>query len=349
MEHRTTRRSLLTLAGGASLALAGAIPRRPLAAAGDPPSRSARGSSGLPWPSGMCGRRITAEAVEEIDEQEEFRGRKLDVQTTFAHWRNGWEGWLDAPYWRRGLPELLVERGIRNSHSVPLLCAGSEGAFAECAQGDFDPYHRTIALRLRDLGGPPPIVRLGWEATQRSYPWNALRDTSPGYGRYKDAFRRIADIYRREIPGCQIDWNNLRRPRVDIADIYPGDDWVDIVGADLYWNEETEGRDDDWEAFANNRHEDGPAGPVPYAEFAISRGKMIGVAEWGVTNRDRKPYSPYDSDVYIEGMWDFFRRYKDHLSYECYFNRDGGKGDHRIHPADVNPRASAAYRALWRP
>jgi hypothetical protein len=51
--------------------------------------------------------------------------------------------------------------------------------------------------------------------------------------------------------------------------------------------------------------------------------------------------------VYVRGTWDFFNRYKDVLGYECYLNRRGEHGDHRTHPAEYNPRASAAYRRLW--
>jgi hypothetical protein len=299
--------------------------------------------------SGMCGSRITGKAAEEIDGQEEYRGRRLDVQTTFSHWRKGWEGWVDAPFWRAGLPEVLAERGIRVSHSTPLLCAGSEGRFDECARGEFDQYHRTVARRWGEIGHPAPIIRLGWEATHKGYPWNALQDPTPGYQRYKDAFRRVADVYRRELPGCEIDWNNLRRPRADITKLYPGDDWVDIVRADIYCNEPMLETDDAWEAFANGLDRSGgPAGPVPYLEFAASRGKRFGVAEWGVTNVDGTPNSPYDSGRYVRGMWEFFDRYRDRLRYECYYNRDGDNGDHRIHPPDRNPRASAAYGALWR-
>jgi hypothetical protein len=57
----------------------------------------------------------------------------------------------------------------------------------------------------------------------------------------------------------------------------------------------------------------------------------------------------YDSARFVRGMWDFFNRYKDLLSYECYFNSRGEHGDHRIDPAEYNPRASAAYRRLWNP
>ena len=352
MTDRVSRRSLLALAGGLVAQGCAGGPAAPAAgpAAGTRPSGPGR--SGLPWMSGMTGSVLTREAAGEIDALEAFRGRAMDVQTTFANWREGWGRWLEAPFWRRGLPELLAERGIRVAHSTPLLCRGAEGRFAEAARGEFDGHHRTVARRWKDLGHPAPIVRLGWEATDGNYPWSPLRDPSPGFGRYKDAFRRIADVYRHELPGCEIDWNNLRRPRLHVEKIYPGDDWVDLVGADLYGNgPRAVATDEDWAAYADGTDPDGggPAGPVPYAEFAISRGKRLAVAEWGVTNLDRDPSGPYDSARYIQGMWAFFGRYKDALRYECYFNRGGGNGDHRVYPPEYNPRASAAYRELWHP
>jgi hypothetical protein len=274
----------------------------------------------------------------------------MDVQTTFANWHRGWERWVNAPFWRGGLPELLAERGIRVAHSTPLLCAGSEGQFAEAARGDFDQYHREVARRWKDLGHPTPIIRLGWETTLQHYPWNALRDETPGFGKYKEAFRRIADIYHHELPGCEIDWNNLRRPQVDVRKVYPGDDWVDIIGADLYGNKpKAVVSDTDWDEYANNLDNDGPGGPVPFIQFALSRKKKFSVAEWAVTNIDDDPESPYDSARYVRGMWEFFNAFPEQLAYECYFNRHGENGDHRIFPPEFNPKASAAYRKLWHP
>jgi hypothetical protein len=285
--------------------------------------------------------------VAEIDALEVYRSRPLDVQTTFANWRRGWDKWLSAPFWRNGLPELLAERGIRISHSTPLLCEGANGQFAECARGDFDDFHRSAARRWHDLGHPAPIIRLGWETTLERYPWNALQDTSSDYQRYKDAFRRIADIYHHELPGCLIDWNNLRRPQADITKIYPGDDWVDIIGADLYGNRPAVESDEDWEKFNRATSAGGPASPSTFADFARSRGKKFGVAEWAITNLNKEPNGRYDSPRYIRGMWEFFVQNQDILAYECYFNREGDRGDHRLYPDDSNPRASATYRQLW--
>ncbi len=295
----------------------------------------------------MTGRVLTGEAAAEIDDMEAFRGRAFNVQTTFANWRQGWDYWVDAPFWRNGLPELLAERGIRVSHSTPLLCKGSDGQFDECIRGDFDQYHRTVARRWKDLGHLTPIIRLGWETTQAGRAWGVQHDTSPGYQRYKDAFRRIADVYRHELPSCLIDWNNLRRPHVPVPEIYPGDDCVDIVSADLYGNRPAVETEEDWTSYANNKRAGGPAGPFPFLEFARSRGKRFAVPEWAVTNFDREPNGKFDSPVYIRGMWQFFQSCGSDLLYECYFNRRGSNGDHRVFPEEYNPRASAAYRELW--
>src|SRR3954453_14865541 len=134
MARPVSRRSLLALAGGLATQ-AGCFGS---AAAPLPPGGN---RSGLPWMSGICcGRVITADAAAEIDKLEAFRGRRMDVQTTFSEWRRGWDAWLDAPVWRNGLAELLARRGMRVSAATPLLCVGSEGRFADGARGDFDAY-----------------------------------------------------------------------------------------------------------------------------------------------------------------------------------------------------------------
>ena len=214
----------------------------------------------------------------------------------------------------------------------------------EWPKSSLDACYRTIARRWKDLGHPTPIVWLGWGTTQGTCPWNALQDHSPGFGLYKDTLKRIADVYRHELPGCEIEWNHLRQPHIHVGQLYLGDDWVDIVGADL----KAVVTDADWDEFARRTEPGGgPGGPIPFVELALSRGKRFAVAKWAVTNVDDDPASPYDLARYVRGMWDFFNRYKDVLSYECYFNRRGEHGDHRTYPAEYNPRASAAYRRLW--
>ena len=361
MDRPVARRSLLTLAGGLLLqSCAAGSPAQaagrksdsaaPAAARPVAAKRSSGAShSGLPWMSGITGSVLTRDAADEIDALESFRGRKMDVQTTFANWHLGWDKWLKAQFWRAGLPQLLAERGIRVAHSTPLLCGGSEGQFAECARGDFDEYHRTIAKRWKELGHPTPIIRLGWETTLEHYPWNALRDDTPGYGKYKDAFRRIADIYHHELPGCEIDWNNLRGRRPTCASSTPATTgstssaptstatgrarlFLTPIGTRSPTTSRTTARAD------RSRSSSSPSRARRSSRWRNGPSPTSTTTRTALTTRPLRPRHV--------GVLQRLRRAPE---LRVYFNRKGENGDHRIYPSDFNPRASAAYKKAWQP
>ena len=75
-------------------------------------------------------------------------------------------------------------------------------------------------------------------------------------------------------------------------DAYPGDDYVDFVGMDIYDLDPPSLDEASWEARCN-----GVAGICKLMEFARAHGKRVAVGEWGVascgTNRAATTRSSY--------------------------------------------------------
>ncbi|MCB0403238.1 MAG: hypothetical protein KDD51_00530 [Bdellovibrionales bacterium] len=157
-------------------------------------------------------------------------------------------------------------------------------------RGDFDRDLREYARNAK-LTGSPLIMEFAPEANGRWYPWNGLWNgggETTGYGdpaladgpeRYRDAYRRVIDIFRVEgvenvtwvfhvdsQPKPTADWNKM-------ALYYPGDEYIDWIGISVfgaqfpwdYWNSFTQVMDQAYDEFA-----------------AISPNKPLAVVEFGV-------------------------------------------------------------------
>jgi hypothetical protein len=189
------------------------------------------------------------------------------------------------------------------------------------------------------------------------YPWswedlpNEAPDTPAEANNFKNFWNRIAVIYKNELPGVKMDLNVLRDCVRPLGTWCPSE--ADIISVDSY------------NSFGTAFYEQGPAnfmgsyvpatgwakGPRGIAEFALSRGKMWAVPEWGVTIRDLSASSPANSPLFIRAMWNLFNEFKGHLYFECYFQGSSKAPYHDIFEADTPFAINAGneYLRLWTP
>lgn len=110
---------------------------------------------------------------------------------------------------------------------------GDDGAkLADCAAGSFDPQWTTLARNLVTHRLGTTIVRPGWEFDGSWYPWAADRRTAA----YLGCFRHIVDAMR-AVPAQHFAflWNPaLGTNQFPATEAYPGDEYVDYVGVDVY-------------------------------------------------------------------------------------------------------------------
>lgn len=298
--------------------------------------------SGLPWASG---------SNSGMDDLENLRGRRLDVRTMFF----GINSWKTLSGSSAAIPRVIA-RGGQLVIALGMLPHSHAGQHEQCAAGTFDTEIRAIAEGIVRRGGQNAILRLGWEANRmKGYPWAVTGDGSA----YKACFRRWVSILR-SVPGqaFTIDWNMAQEGTFTyhVDRMYPGNDVVDLIGAQQYDRCPPTTNDAQWESrLWEVRPGKGgsPVGLGRWLEYARSKGKRLSVPEWGVGGPRNICGNPgFDNPFFIRKMYEFFRTNAASIAYEAYFNGDDGSGhdengSHRLTPNHYNPRSAAAYKALW--
>jgi hypothetical protein len=219
------------------------------------------------------------------------------------------------------------------------------------ANGSNDAAFRVAATYLRDSGNADAIIRLGWEFDGGWMPWSSRGNEAL----WVNAYRRAADIFRSVSPNFRFDWNGDPGYLQGQMSAYPGDNYVDIVGMDLYdkgmsasWNPSTRTWNDPAAAFATE---------IPNLrfgrDFAIAHGKQVRYPEWALASGGAEsPNSAGNDDpAFIQGMYDWMSSLPSSgagsLAYQSYFNEDtSNDGNHML---SHYPNAAARFRSLFGP
>jgi hypothetical protein len=139
------------------------------------------------------------------------------------------------------------------------------------------------------------------------------------------------------------DWNPLSGEFTDNNTVgyYPGDDFVDYIGVDVYdvsWNLgiypmpencselcATERRDANWSDLLNSAH-----GLNFWADFARSHHKEMSIPEWGAWDRlDHRGGG--DNPDFVTRMHAFINTPSNNVAYQAYFDFNNiGVGTHEL-------------------
>ncbi len=208
---------------------------------------------------------------------------------------------------------------------IPLASTFSTGwsntntkQFTDIANGDHDAVFRGIVDTWSHSGFPVVYYRLGWEMNFNNWPWFVGTNTTQATA-WVNAFRRMSKIIRAEAAvknqTAYIVWNPMviNYDKIPVPDVYPGDDYVDVLGLDLYntcwpvtykdvttgkmlasqtdWIQSAANREAFWNglaggtgvwgmsqhiAFAKNRNQTGTVAPKPIALCESGSGKQPG-------------------------------------------------------------------------
>ena len=287
--------------------------------------------SGLPWNSGASLSSVNAVAA--------YRNRLCDTVTLWCKY-NTWDDILS------------FNDGVKSAKSKPerisiaisplprtLSAVTTPGVWALAASGAFDFYYAEWSRRLQATGRTDYIVRVGWECNH-TFPWFAGADPA----NYILTHRRIVDFIRLYNPTVTIEWCNTKKGKQSgsVLSLYPGNDWVDIVGVDYYDVSPPLNDQATWDKQYMRLYQGGPWGIGAWLEFAKANGKLFACAEWGI--RVGMTPANIDNPFYIRKMFEFFSANASYIAYENYFNQ---KPEHQVAPATVNPLAAAEYLRLW--
>jgi beta-mannanase len=149
----------------------------------------------------------------------------------------------------------------------------------------------------------------------------------------------------RAVPGAHFlfDWNiNAYYQDFPLADIYPGNAYVDIIGIDQY-----DGSGDSnlpasgiarWNYLENEAD-----GLATVAAFATANNKPMSIPEWG-TSSAAQPAGGGDDGTYVTELANFVNSHD--VAYQSYFDAN----DDNILPLDptVAPNTVSAYVAAFK-
>lgn len=294
--------------------------------------------------------------------------------TNFESWNNiqnpewllkPWAKWVKERPGRRvllGFPMLVGPWDLSGPQqgTIDLKKAVSHEAGA---RGEYNHHYETLAKSLVACGLGDSVIRLGWEFNGGWYTWRA--------GKNPEAFaaywRQIVKTMR-AVPGTekmQFCWNPaLGWQQFPSEKAWPGDEFVDYVGVDVY--------DDSWikntypwpenataEEIAARRKRvwnevilNGSHGLAFWSKFAREHKKPLSIPEWGVSNREDK-HGGLDNPHFIEQMHAFITDPANNVAFHCYFDVQAPDGHHQLSPGkDGNekcefPLAAAKFKELF--
>ena len=234
------------------------------------------------------------------------------------------------------------------------------------AAGDYNAHFRQLAENLVKYGLGDAILRLGWEFNGGWYTWRA-KDKTEAFAGY---WRQIVKTMR-AVPGAeklQFCWNPTLGDQQFPADqAWPGDDFVDYVGVDVYdetWNANTypwpAGTSDaDIESRRKKAWDEwllgSSRGLAFWSKFAHDHGKPLCFPEWGV-NRRSDQHGGLDNVLFIERMHAFISDPANHVAWHSYFDVNAPDGAHQLSPGAGEkgepvksefPKSAARFKELF--
>ncbi len=214
--------------------------------------------------------------VQKVDALGQAIGRQPNYVMVFLNGRS-WQTLTD--------PSKLLSRWDGTNYQliwdVPMLPHTGEATLSSGATGEYNQYFVTLATALVGGGQGNSIVRLGWD-----FDWVGQTTEFNAY------WQQIVTAMR-SVSGekFKFEWNptGVVDAAVDLDSYYPGTDYVDLVGLDVY--DDTRGSYPGTSA-EFTKLETEPYGLNWLATFAAQQGKSITIPQWGLGPGDSNNGAP---------------------------------------------------------
>jgi Ca2+-binding RTX toxin-like protein len=231
---------------------------------------------------------------------EDWLGRELD----FVRAHGGRESWADFNGSLGWLASQFESVDAPIYWSVPMIVKGA--TLAQAATGAYNAQYAQAARTLLAAGADQDKihVRIGEEFNGDWMPWAAKGKEAD----FIATFRQIVQTFRGVSDKFVFEWNvNIGDMGMDPAKAYPGDDVVDFIGMDFYWNTLWDPKDPAaaWDYMVTRKY-----GLQWLEDFADARGKPTAYSEWGVSADNAGVYIAKAAawfaahDVAYQSYWD---------------------------------------------
>jgi hypothetical protein len=235
----------------------------------------------------------------DLIEFEKWLGRPVD-QIAAQTGRANWSDWLGSIKWSI---QIWTPLNKPIAWTIPLFADG--GTLHDAAAGKYQQYYEQAAKVLAQSRPADDVIyiRIGEEFNGNWMPWSAAGHEQDFIG----AYRQFVGAFRSASKRFRFEWNvNVRETRMDPATAYPGDDYVDVIGMDFYYNikwNPTNAR------LAWDEMVHAPYGLKWLEEFAAAHNKPTAYPEWGVNFDGAGPYIESaarwfsDHNVLYQRLW----------------------------------------------
>lgn len=247
----------------------------------------------------------------------------------------GFKAWLAADPTDRTvvLSQDLIPQSEANS-ADPLIWESA------CDQGQFNAYATQLAQNLVSNGFGNSVIRLGMEMNG---PWEMdfVGTSTQEQQAWANCFAEEVTAMR-AVPGADFlfDWDpNTCYENIPLLNYYPGNAYVDLIGADAY-DASCQGQlplppsASDFTSLYNEQ-----LGLGAITSFAESQGKPMSLPEWGTTTGT---YGLGDDGYYVAGIGSWVA--SNDVAFQCWF--DNGN-DGILSLDSSNPNSLAAYRQAF--
>jgi beta-mannanase len=158
------------------------------------------------------------------------------------------------------------------------------------------------------------------------------------------AWRRFHGVFREVPGGARFRFSfSPSEGATDPRPMWPGDEYVDLVGYDVYWKPKAMGGEgwetndpaEAWDKRVKNTYNEWAIGGM--LAFATAKGKPFQIDEWGVWGPNAKPF--------VDGMAAFLRE-NGARSHTYWNSNDGYPGELSTRESEW-PLTSKAFRASF--
>jgi cellulose synthase/poly-beta-1,6-N-acetylglucosamine synthase-like glycosyltransferase len=261
-------------------------------------------------------------------------GRKPDMVLDFFA-SDSWESMVSDATWALGCWRKTQTTVV---FSIPMLPKGPY-TLAQGAAGAYDARFEQLAKAMVAYGYGSATVRIGWEFNGGWFAWAAKPDPAS----WKAYWQHIVKAMR-SVPGAKFrfDWcPNQGENQIRPDSVYPGDDFVDIIGLDVYnqtWNKSATTPQQRWDDLLNQ-----PFGLKWQRDFARSHNKPISFPEWGTGTRP-DGHGGGDDGYFVQQMAAWIA--DSDVAYQSYW--DYPASDYNAKLSDGHqPHAGAAYQKAF--
>jgi len=257
-----------------------------------------------------------------------------DNDRTWAEWVNPWiAGPAGVAFQQWVAADPKGHQLIDTQNVIPDGQATDPNWTAACAAGDYNSYASEFATKMVAAGFGYSVIRLGHEMNG-TWETDSLGTTTAQWRQWGQCFAQEVTAMR-AVAGAHFlfDWSiNEGYRDIPLADYYPGDAYVDIVGISFYdqsgYPLPPVGSPDRWLALTSE-----PMGLNVVYAFAAAHDKPIGFGEWGTVTTQG------DDGNYVTHMGEFLASHD--VAYQAWFDAN----DLHIYPllTSMDPRSVAAY------